>query len=109
VPHELRSVSCKSHSELLNETADVLATAARQSQALMQQDDAHWSEQTVSVIGPRGRMCGRLASELRYCCTAPNLVSYWRTRFHWSKAQVALVDLLGTKQALAKLSSGSKR
>jgi hypothetical protein len=54
-------------------------------------------------------MCGRLASELRYCYTVPDLVSYWRTRFHWSKAQVALVDLLGTKQALAKLSSDSKR
>jgi ribonuclease HI len=95
--------------ELLNETADELATAARQSQALMQLDDAHWPEQTVSVIGPRGRMCGRLASELRFCCTAPDLLSYWRARFQWSKAQVALVDLPGTKQALAKLSSDAKQ
>jgi hypothetical protein len=39
-------------------------------------DGRDWPEQTVSIIGPRGRMCGRLASELRYCCTARDLFSY---------------------------------
>jgi hypothetical protein len=34
------------------------------------QDNDHWPEQTVSIIGPCGRMRGRLASESRYCCTA---------------------------------------
>jgi hypothetical protein len=29
-------------------------------------------------------MCGRQASELRYCCTA----AYWCSRFHWSSSQV---------------------
>jgi ribonuclease HI len=95
--------------ELLNETADELATQARSYPSLTQKDDDHWPEQTVSIIGPRGRMCGRVASELRYCCTAPDLLSYWRTRFHWSTSQVALVDLLGTKKALAKLSSDAQR
>jgi hypothetical protein len=91
-------------SEILNETAHGLATQARQSQDLTQTDDDHWPEQTVSIIGPRGRMCGRLARELRYCCTASELISYWRDRFHWSESQVALVDILGTQKALAKLS-----
>jgi ribonuclease HI len=95
--------------ETLNETADELATIARQSQNLTQTDDDHWPEQTVSVIGPRGRMCGRLARELRYCCTASDLISYWRERFNWSESQVALVDLLGTKKALAKLSPAAQR
>jgi hypothetical protein len=33
-------------------------------------------------------MCGRLASELRYCCTAGDLRPYWCSRFHWSSSQV---------------------
>jgi hypothetical protein len=90
--------------ETLNETADGLATLARHFQNLTQTDDDHWPEQTVSVIGPRGRMCGRLASELRYCYTAPDLLSYWRDRFNWTESQVALVDLLGTQKAIVKLS-----
>jgi ribonuclease HI len=96
-------------SEVLNETADELATKARHSQNLTQMDDDHWPEQTVSIIGPRGRMCGRVARELRYCCTAGDLLSYWGGRFHWSESQLALVDLLGTQKALAKLSSDAKR
>jgi hypothetical protein len=69
--------------EILNETADELATHARRSKNLTQtDDDDHWPEQTVSIIGPRGRMCGHLAKELRYCCTAPDLLSYWKDRFH---------------------------
>ena len=95
--------------ERLNETADRLATIARHSRNLAQTDDDHCPEQTVSVIGPRGRMCGRLASELRYCCTASDLVSFWRNKLLWSESQAALVDLLGTKKALAKLSPDAKQ
>jgi hypothetical protein len=54
-------------------------------------------------------MCGRLASELRYCSTAPDLISYWRDRFNWTESQVALVDLLGTQKAIAKLSPAAQR
>ena len=95
--------------ERLNESADGLATIARHSQHLAQTDDDHWPEQTVSVIGPRGRMCGRLVSELRYCCTASDLISYWRNRFLWSESQAALVDLPGTRKALATLSPAELR
>jgi ribonuclease HI len=95
--------------ELLNETADELATQARQLPKLSKTDDAHWPEQTVSIIGPRGRMCGRVESELRYCCTAPDLLSYWSTKFQWTSSQVASVDLLGTKKALALLPSAEQR
>jgi hypothetical protein len=66
-PHEL------SFPEILNEEADDLATAARQVPILTQQDDDHWPEQTVSIIGPRRRICGHLADELRCCCTASDL------------------------------------
>jgi hypothetical protein len=98
-----------SFAEVLNEAADELATIARHSQHLTRTDDDHWLEQTVNIIGPRGRMCGRVARELRYCCTASDLLSYWQDRFHWSESQVALVDLLGTQKALAKLSYDAQR
>jgi hypothetical protein len=64
---------------------------------------------SAPTLGPRGRVCGRLASELRYCCTAGNLLSYWRRRFHWSPSQVALLDTIGTQKALSKLSPDAKR
>jgi hypothetical protein len=54
-------------------------------------------------------MCGHVAKELRYCCTAPDLLSYWKDRFHWSESQVALVDLLGTQKALVKMSPDAQR
>jgi hypothetical protein len=73
--------------EVLNEAADDLATLACQSSIRTPQDNDHWPEQTVSMIGPRGRMCGRLASELRYCCTAGDL---WRAP---TVQQVSLVVL----------------
>jgi hypothetical protein len=62
--------------EVLNKAADALATLARQSPICTPQDNDHWPEQTVSIIGPRSSMCGRLANELRYCCTAGDLCSY---------------------------------
>jgi hypothetical protein len=52
-------------------------------------------------------MCGRVASELRFCCTAGDLLSYWKDRYLWTNSLVGLVDLLGTKKALSKLSPNS--
>jgi ribonuclease HI len=95
--------------EVLNEAADDLATPARQSPIRTPQDNDHWSEQTVSIIGPHGRMCGCLASELRYCCTAGDLRSYWCSRFRWLSSQVALLDPIGKQKALSKLSPDAKR
>jgi hypothetical protein len=63
----------------LHETADENPSTSLSN--LMQTDETHWPEQTVSIIGPRGRMCGRLASELRYCCTARDLFSIGDTGF----------------------------
>jgi hypothetical protein len=63
----------------------------------------HWPEQEVSVIGMRGRMCGRLLHELRYCCTMPDLLSYWQTRHEWTQQNLASLDLQGTKMAVCKL------
>jgi hypothetical protein len=72
--------------EVLNEAADALATLARHSP-----------------------ICTPLASELRYCCTAGDLRSYWCSRFHWSSSQVALINPIGTQKALSKLSPDAKR
>jgi hypothetical protein len=48
-------------------------------------------------------MCGRLLHELRYCCTMPDLLSYWKTRYLWNQQQMELLDLTGTKTAISKL------
>jgi hypothetical protein len=73
----------------------------------LDQDDDHWLEQVISVIGHRGRLCGRVACELRYCCTAGDLLSYWQDRYQWNDSLVSVVDLLGTKKAHFKLSHNS--
>ena len=99
-PHEF------SFPETLNEAADNLATNARTCREL-DHDDDHWPEQEVSVIGHRGRMCGRIACELRFCCTAGDLISYWQERYKWNASLVNLVDHLGTKKALSKLPPNS--
>jgi hypothetical protein len=93
----------------MTNTTKTLATLARQSPVCTPQDNNHRPEQTVRIIGPRGRMCGRLASELRYCCTASDLRSFWCSRFHWSSSQIALLDPVGTQKALSKLSPDAKR
>jgi ribonuclease HI len=72
--------------ESLNDHADTLATTARNDTTIP--DSSHWHEQEISVVGPRGRISGRLASEIRYCCTAPDLFSYWQQRFDWTALQV---------------------
>ena len=81
--------------EVLNEAADDLATAARAWP--LQQARNHWPEQHISLVGPRGRISGRLATEIRYCCTAPDLESYWQQRYGWTAPQIKMIDLVGTR------------
>ena len=63
----------------------------------------HWPEQQISVDGPRGRITGRLANEIRYCCTAPDMETYWQSRYNWTAAQTQLLDISGTMSAASKL------
>ena len=76
--------------EELNEAADAMATEARLQSATP--DKSHWPEQQVSVIGKTGRIQGNLSHEIRYCCTAADLQSYWKDRYNWTTAQLNLVD-----------------
>ena len=89
--------------ETLNDHADDLATEARATRH--RYDSSHWPEQQVSIDGPRGRICGRIDHEIRYCCTATDLMSYWQQRFHWTTAQVNSIDILGTQAASRKVRS----
>jgi hypothetical protein len=83
--------------EILNDHADVLATEARD--VKFKPQSPHWPEQQISIGGPRGRISGRIDHEIRYCCTAADLLSYWQQRFSWSAAQVNFIDLEGTRAA----------
>jgi hypothetical protein len=88
--------------EHLNEFADDLATAAYNLPATKLDSD-HWPEQAISVIGPRGRMCGRLQEELRFCCTAPSLLAYWTERFEWTDNTHSLLDHSCAGSAISRL------
>ena len=48
-------------------------------------------------------MSGRVAHEIRYCCTAPDLISFWQSKYDWNQQQVDLVDLVGTAAASAHM------
>jgi hypothetical protein len=63
----------------------------------------------VSVIGPRGRMGGRLLHELRFCSTMPDLLSYWQTRYGWTTAQLEQLDLSGTHSVSRKVRPATAR
>ena len=93
--------------EVLNSHADAMATEAKQRQH--SQDHRHWPEQTVSVLGPRGRITGHLGKEIRYCCTSRDIISYWRGRYSWTAAQAATVDILSTQSIAKKLSAATTR
>jgi ribonuclease HI len=86
-----------SMAETLNEAADELATGARDYPAA--NDVSHWPQQQISLAGPRGRVSGRLAQKIRYCCTASDLESYWQQRYNWSPQTAALIDIIGTEGA----------
>ena len=81
---------------------DNLATAAYNLPAT-DIDSDHWPEQVISVIGPRGLMCGRLQEELRFCCTAPSLLAYWTNRFAWTDVTYSLLDHSGADRAISRL------
>ena len=68
-----------------------------------------FADQDISIVGPRGRICGRLASEIRYCCTAPDLFSYWQQRFGWTATQVQSIDIQGTAAASKGMRPDSAR
>jgi ribonuclease HI len=87
--------------ENLNDQADILATNVRNLPGLS--DTTHWPEQDISIEGPRGRISGRLDHEIRYCCTAKDLMSYWQQRFQWTPAQVASIDIIATQAASRKI------
>ena len=94
-----------SRAEILNDAADELATEARGCKSDLIND--HWPEQVVSVVAPTGRLTGRLGTAIRYCCTAPDMLSYWKDRYSWSNAQVALVDTVSIRVASSKLCGDS--
>jgi ribonuclease HI len=93
--------------ETLNDHADSLATTARDD--ALTPDKSHWPEQAISIAGPRGRISGRLDHEIRYCCTANDLQSYWQQRYNWTAAQAAYVDIVGTKAAAKTLQPDTAR
>jgi ribonuclease HI len=91
--------------EQLNEAADALATIARDHPK--QAEHVHWPEQHISLIGPSGRVSGRLVHELRYCCTAADIMSYWQQRYEWTAQQVRTIDIIGTA-VVARSMKGTK-
>jgi hypothetical protein len=94
--------------ETLNETADSLATEARL-ETTKNDDTRHWPEQHTSIIGPRGPVSGNLATEIRYCCTASDIQSYYKTRHKWTTTSVNLLDSIGLKSAISNLRPDSAR
>ena len=95
--------------ETLNEAADNLATAARDTTRRADDDKYHWPEQQVSVRGDCGQLRGNLAKEMRYCCTHRDLETYYQSRYEWSDQTLDSIDMDATKGAIAKLNESGKR
>ena len=93
--------------ETLNEAADVLATSARRHP--VDKSHIHWPEQQISLVGPYGRVSGRLVKDIRYCCTAADLMSYWQDRYGWTRQQLRTVDIIGTTAASKRMSPNMAR
>jgi ribonuclease HI len=93
--------------EKLNEAADEMATSARSTPKLV--THTHWPEQQISLIGPYGRVSGRIPTDVRYCCTAADLLSYWQQRYGWTMTQARLVDNIGTAAASRRTGTGSAK
>ena len=93
--------------EFLNVAADEMATNGRGSSS--QPDTSHWPEQVVSVVGPQGRLLGRLGSELRYDCTIYDLRTYYMDRYGWDLSEYELIDEDGLQKALSHLHGGARR
>ena len=96
-----------SWAERLNVSADEMATAARHINS--PPDSSHWPEQVVSVSGPRGRLLGRLSTEIRHHCTADDLRSYYWEKYKWTPEQYKTVDESGTRKAMSRLTGGQLR
>ena len=95
--------------ETLNEAADALATEARETTRMPDDDTYHWPEQQASVRGECGQLRGNLAKELRYCCTQRDLATYYQSRYEWSDQTLEYIDLAATTGAIAKLNESGKR
>ena len=93
--------------EELNERADDVATDARQDCNIP--NNRHWLEQLVSMLGSSGCISGNLSNAIRFCCTTLDLQSFWKERYHWTTAQLSLVDNTGTKAAASKLCAATAR
>jgi hypothetical protein len=93
--------------ETLNEAADTLATTART--LPRQATHPHWPEQNISLIGPSGRVSGRLIHELRYCCTAADMMTYLLQRYGWTTQQVKTVDIIGTMAVARSMKADRSR
>ena len=78
--------SSLSWEEILNEAADVLATQARSTPTSTA--DTSWPEQRVWLSNVDGVINGRLDHDLRYHCTASNVLTYWGNKFEWSDSRL---------------------
>jgi len=58
------------------------------------------------VVGQNGPLLGRLATELRYCCTIDDLRSYYQDRYYWSADQYKMVDETGIQKVMSSLKGG---
>ena len=54
-------------------------------------------------------MCGRLAHEIRFNCTALDIKSYWQTRYNWSLQELESVDTIGLNTVLNRVSWKTKK
>ena len=87
--------------ETLNEASDALATGGRD--ILATHPYIYWPEQQVALLGIDGEFDGRLDHDIRYHCTAPDVLSYWKNWYGWSDSVVHSIEVKGTARALKKL------
>ena len=93
--------SSLSWDEILNEAADALATRARN--IPIDATNPIWPEQQVWLANNDGVINGRLDQDLRYHCTAPDVLAYWGKKFAWSNSVVTSIEMDGTSRSLKKL------
>lgn len=59
--------------------------------------------QDISITGPCSLVSGNLVNEVRHCCTASDIQSYYQTRHKWSTFSVDSLDSIGLKVAISSL------
>ena len=57
----------------------------------------------ASISSVDGEINGRLDRDLRYHCTASDVLSYWGAKFKWPDPVVLSVELEGTGRAIKRL------